>query len=78
MQAARAIGSRASMTAFTAGIDAGSKSPEPAKELIKFLTGPEAASRFKAKGLLIQLWLFRLRHAALAFQTKPCQTRAQS
>ena len=43
-------GELASMTVFTAGIGAGSKSPEPAKALIKFLTGPEAASRFKAKG----------------------------
>jgi molybdate transport system substrate-binding protein len=40
----------ASMTVFTAGIGAGSKSPEAAKELIKFLTGSDAASRFKAKG----------------------------
>ena len=39
------------MTKFTAGIGAGSKSPGPAKELIKFLTGPEAAGRYKAKGL---------------------------
>jgi|RhiMetdeSRZDD1v2_1073273.scaffolds.fasta_scaffold78365_3 hypothetical protein len=38
------------MTVFTAGIGAGSKSPDPAKELIKFLTRPEAAGRFKAKG----------------------------
>jgi hypothetical protein len=39
------------MTEFTSGIGAGSKSPGPATELIKFLTGPEAAGRFKAKGL---------------------------
>ena len=38
------------MTVFTAGIGAGNKSPDPAKELIKFLTGPEAAGHFKAKG----------------------------
>jgi molybdate transport system substrate-binding protein len=43
-------GDLASMTLFTAGIGAGSKSLEAAKELIKVLTGPEAASRFKAKG----------------------------
>jgi hypothetical protein len=30
--------------------DAASKSPEAAKTLIKFLTGPEAASRYKPKG----------------------------
>jgi hypothetical protein len=43
-------GELASMTVFTAGIDAPSKSPEAAKTLIEFLTGPEAASRFKSKG----------------------------
>jgi molybdate transport system substrate-binding protein len=43
-------GELASMTVFTAGIGAASKSPEAAKALIKFLTGPEAASRFKTKG----------------------------
>jgi len=43
-------GEFASMTVFAAGIGAGSKTPDPAKELIKFLTGPEAAARFKAKG----------------------------
>jgi molybdate transport system substrate-binding protein len=43
-------GEPASMTVFTAGIGAASKSPEAAKALIKFLTGPEAASRFKTKG----------------------------
>jgi molybdate transport system substrate-binding protein len=43
-------GEFASMTVFTAGIGAGSKSPEAAKALIRFLTGPEAAPRFKAKG----------------------------
>ena len=40
----------ASMTVFSAGIDTASKSPEAAKTLIKILTGPEAASRFKTKG----------------------------
>ena len=43
-------GELASMTVFSAGIGAASKSPEAAKALIKFLTGPEAASRFKTKG----------------------------
>jgi len=43
-------GDLASTTLFTAGIAAGSKSPELAKDLIKFLTGPEAAPRLKAKG----------------------------
>jgi molybdate transport system substrate-binding protein len=43
-------GELASMTVFAAGIGAASKSPEAAKALIKFLTGPEAASRFKTKG----------------------------
>ena len=43
-------GELASMTVFTAGIGAASKSPEAAKALIKFLTGPEAASRLKIKG----------------------------
>jgi molybdate transport system substrate-binding protein len=43
-------GEFASMTVFTAGIGAVSQSPDPANELIKFLTGPEAAGRFKAKG----------------------------
>jgi molybdate transport system substrate-binding protein len=43
-------GELASMTIFSAGIGAASKSPEAAKALIKFLTGPEAASRFKIKG----------------------------
>jgi molybdate transport system substrate-binding protein len=38
------------MTVFSVGIGAASKSPEAAKALIKFLTGPEAASRFKTKG----------------------------
>ena len=43
-------GEFASMTVFTAGIGAGSKALDSAKELLKFLTGPEAAVRFKAKG----------------------------
>jgi molybdate transport system substrate-binding protein len=43
-------GELASMTVFAAGIGAASKSPEAAKALIRFLTGPEAASRFKTKG----------------------------
>jgi len=43
-------GELASMTVFTAGIGVASKSPEAAKALIKFLTGPEAASRFQTKG----------------------------
>ena len=43
-------GEFASMTVFTAGIGAVSQSPDPANELIKFLTGSEAAGRFKAKG----------------------------
>jgi molybdate transport system substrate-binding protein len=43
-------GELASMTVFTAAIGVGSKTPEVAKELIEFLTGAEAASRFKVKG----------------------------
>jgi molybdate transport system substrate-binding protein len=43
-------GELASVTVFSAGIDAASKSPEAAGTLIKFLTGPEAASRLKTKG----------------------------
>ena len=43
-------GEFASMTVFTAGIAAGSKSADPAKDLLKFLTGADAAARFKAKG----------------------------
>lgn len=43
-------GDLASITLFTAGIGAESKSLEAAKELIEFLRGPAAASRFKAKG----------------------------
>jgi hypothetical protein len=43
-------GELASMTVFTGGIGAESKSPEATKTLIKFLTGPEAVSRLKTKG----------------------------
>jgi molybdate transport system substrate-binding protein len=43
-------GELASMTVFAAGIGAANQSPEAAKALIKFLTGPEAASRLKIKG----------------------------
>jgi molybdate transport system substrate-binding protein len=45
-------GELASTTVFTAGIGAGSKAPEAAKALVKFLNGPEAASRFKTKGFV--------------------------
>jgi len=45
-------GELASTTIFTSGIGTGSKSPEAAKTLIKFLTGPEASSLFKAKGFV--------------------------
>jgi molybdate transport system substrate-binding protein len=38
------------MTLFTGGIGAQSQSAEPAKALIKFLAGPDAAPSFKAKG----------------------------
>ena len=43
-------GELASMTVFTAGIGVGSKTPEVAKKLIEFLTGPTAAPLLKAKG----------------------------
>jgi molybdate transport system substrate-binding protein len=43
-------GEFASMTAFVAGIGAGTKAPEAAKSLIQFLTGPVATPVFKAKG----------------------------
>jgi molybdate transport system substrate-binding protein len=43
-------GELGSITVFTAGIGVGSKTPEAAKKLIEFLTGPEAAFRFKEKG----------------------------
>jgi molybdate transport system substrate-binding protein len=45
-------GELASTTVFTAGTGAGSKSPEAAKALVKFLTEPEAASRFRTKGFV--------------------------
>jgi molybdate transport system substrate-binding protein len=40
-----------SYVTFTAGISANSKSPEAAKRLIKFLTGPTAAPVIKAQGM---------------------------
>jgi molybdate transport system substrate-binding protein len=43
-------GDLASITVFTAGIGAGSKSSEAAKALIDFLIGPAAAPVLKAKG----------------------------
>jgi molybdate transport system substrate-binding protein len=43
-------GELGSLTLFTAGIGAGSKSAEAAKSLIQFLTGPAAAPVFKSKG----------------------------
>lgn len=43
-------GELASMTLFTAGVGADSKSPAAAEALIHFLTAPEAAAHFKAKG----------------------------
>lgn len=43
-------GELASMTLFTAAIGVKSVSPEAARALIEFLTGSEAAPRFKAKG----------------------------
>jgi molybdate transport system substrate-binding protein len=39
-----------SVTLFAAGISAGSKSPDAAKALIKFLTSPDAAPVLRAKG----------------------------
>ncbi len=39
------------MTVFTGGIGAVSKSPEATKTLLQFLTGPEAISRMKTKGV---------------------------
>jgi molybdate transport system substrate-binding protein len=44
-------GDLGSVTAFAAGIGAGSKAPEAAKALIQFLTGPTAAPVFTSKGL---------------------------
>jgi molybdate transport system substrate-binding protein len=43
-------GELASTTMFAAGVGAESKSPAAAKALIEFLTGPQAAATFKAKG----------------------------
>jgi molybdate transport system substrate-binding protein len=43
-------GEFASVTVFTAAVTAGSKSPEAAKTLIEFLTGPQATPLFKTKG----------------------------
>jgi molybdate transport system substrate-binding protein len=43
-------GEFASTTVFSAGIGAASKSPKAARALVRFLTGPEAAPRLKAKG----------------------------
>jgi molybdate transport system substrate-binding protein len=43
-------GELAVMTLFTGGIGAESQSTEAAKALIEFLTGPDAAASFKAKG----------------------------
>jgi len=43
-------GELASVTLFTAAVGAGSGSPAAAKALIEFLTGPQAAPRFRAKG----------------------------
>jgi molybdate transport system substrate-binding protein len=43
-------GELAVMTLFTGGIGAESQSAEAAKALIEFLTGPEAAPNFRAKG----------------------------
>ena len=43
-------GELASTTMFAAGIGAASKTPDAAKTLIKFLTGPDAAPRLKTKG----------------------------
>jgi molybdate transport system substrate-binding protein len=43
-------GEFASMTVFAAAIGVGSKTPEGAKRLIEFPTGPQAAPLWKAKG----------------------------
>jgi molybdate transport system substrate-binding protein len=43
-------GEFASTTVFTAGIGASSKSPDAAKSLIEFLTGPVAKPVLSAKG----------------------------
>jgi molybdate transport system substrate-binding protein len=47
-------GEIASVTVFTAGINAGSKMPEANKALIQFLTGPVAAPILKSKGFELQ------------------------
>ncbi|HYB57338.1 MAG TPA: extracellular solute-binding protein [Alphaproteobacteria bacterium] len=44
------LGELASATFFAAALGAGTKVPEEAKSLIRFLTGPSAASVLKAKG----------------------------
>jgi molybdate transport system substrate-binding protein len=43
-------GELASVTRFTAAVGAGSGSPDAAKSLIEFLTAPQSAPRFLAKG----------------------------
>jgi molybdate transport system substrate-binding protein len=43
-------GELGSLTLFTGGIGAESRSAQAAKALIEFLTGPYAAASFKAKG----------------------------
>ncbi|HLH87188.1 MAG TPA: substrate-binding domain-containing protein [Xanthobacteraceae bacterium] len=43
-------GELGSLTQFTAAMGAGSGSPEAAKSLIEFLTAPQSAPRFQAKG----------------------------
>jgi hypothetical protein len=43
-------GELASVTVFTAGVGAGTKSSEAAKGLMQFLTGPVAVPLLKAKG----------------------------
>jgi molybdate transport system substrate-binding protein len=45
-------GEFASMTAFTAGIGAGTKVQDASKSFIQFLTGPVAAPLFKSKGFV--------------------------
>jgi len=47
-------GETASVTVFTAGISAGTKTPEADKALIQFLSGPIAAPILKAKGFEVQ------------------------
>ena len=43
-------GELGSLTRFTAAVGAGSGSPDAAKSLIQFLTAPQVAPRFQAKG----------------------------